>query len=107
MAESLSTNVRPSRFARRLPTVDLPAPISPTSTIGRSRRSDSFSTSRGYTLACLVGQKGRPQRNHGKTMSRVTLFLILLALLLAGGAVFLSMNAREVPAKPIEVDVQS
>jgi len=40
-------------------------------------------------------------------MSRATLFLILLALLIVGGAVFLSMNAHEVPAKPIEVDVQS
>jgi hypothetical protein len=40
-------------------------------------------------------------------MSRTALFLILLALLLIGGAVFLSMSAHEVPAKPIEVDVQS
>ena len=51
--------------------------------------------------------KGPPQRIHGKNMSRATLFLILLALLIVGGAVFLSMNAHEVPAKPIEVDVQS
>ncbi len=40
-------------------------------------------------------------------MSRATLFLILLLLLLVGGAVFLSISAREVPAKPIEVNVQS
>ena len=39
-------------------------------------------------------------------MSRATLFLILLLLLVIGGAVLLSMNAREVPAKPVEVDVQ-
>ena len=38
-------------------------------------------------------------------MSRTTLLLIVLALLLIGGAVFLSTNAREVPTKPIEVDV--
>src|SRR5215204_1986329 len=59
MAESLSTNGRPSRLASRLPTVDLPAPINPTRTIGRSSRFDSFSTRRGYTLAYMVGQKGR------------------------------------------------
>jgi hypothetical protein len=51
--------------------------------------------------------KGPPQPNHGKYMSRATLFLILLVLLLIGGAVFLSMNAHEVPAKPIEAEVQS
>jgi hypothetical protein len=51
--------------------------------------------------------KGPPHRNHGKIMSRATLFLILVILLLIGGAVLLSMNAHEVPAKSIEVDVQS
>ena len=40
-------------------------------------------------------------------MSRATLILILLLLLVVGGTVLLSMNAHEVPAKPIEVDVQS
>jgi hypothetical protein len=38
-------------------------------------------------------------------MSRSTLFLIVLLLLLVGGAFYLSTNAREVPTKPIEVDV--
>jgi hypothetical protein len=38
-------------------------------------------------------------------MSRATLFLILLAVVVVGGIVFLSNNAREVPTKPIEVDV--
>jgi hypothetical protein len=33
ISSSESANGRPSRFARRRPTVDLPAPISPTSTI--------------------------------------------------------------------------
>ncbi len=40
-------------------------------------------------------------------MTRTTLILILLLLLVVGGTVLLSMNAREVPPKPIEVDVQS
>ena len=40
-------------------------------------------------------------------MSRPALLLIVLALLVVGGAVLLSMYAREVPAKPIEVNVQS
>ena len=38
-----------NRRARRRPTVDLPAPISPTNTIGRSNLSVSFCTMRGYT----------------------------------------------------------
>ena len=37
--------------------------------------------------------------------ARPILFLIILVLLLAGGAVLLSMNAREVPTEPIEAEV--
>jgi len=40
-------------------------------------------------------------------MPRATLFLIVLILILVGGAVLLSKSAHEVPAKPIEVDVLS
>lgn len=40
-------------------------------------------------------------------MSRSTLFLLVLLLLLVGGAFYLSTSAREVPTKPIEVEVQS
>jgi hypothetical protein len=40
-------------------------------------------------------------------MSRATLLLIVLVLILAGGAVLLSKSAHEVPTKPIEVEVQS
>ena len=40
-------------------------------------------------------------------MSRATLFLIALLLLIVGGAYYLSSSAHEVPAKPIEVDVKS
>ena len=38
-------------------------------------------------------------------MSRPMLFLIVLALLLAGGAFYLSSSAREVPTETIEVEV--
>ena len=38
-------------------------------------------------------------------MSRPILFLIVLLLLLVGGAYFLSTSAHEVPTKQIEVDV--
>ena len=38
-------------------------------------------------------------------MSRATLFLIVLILLIAGGAFYLSTSVHEVPTKPIEVDV--
>jgi hypothetical protein len=40
-------------------------------------------------------------------MTRSTLFLIVIVLLVAGGAWFLSTSAHEVPTKPIEIDVQS
>ena len=40
-------------------------------------------------------------------MPRATLLLIVLILILAGGAVLLSKSAHEVPVKTIEVDVQS
>ena len=38
-------------------------------------------------------------------MPRASLFLIAFVLLLIGGAVLLSLNAREVPTTPIEVEV--
>jgi len=38
-------------------------------------------------------------------MPRSIVFLVLILLLLVGGAVFLSSNAREVPVKPVEVEV--
>lgn len=38
-------------------------------------------------------------------MPRPILMLIAFVLLLAGGVVLLSMNAREVPTKPIEAEV--
>jgi hypothetical protein len=40
-------------------------------------------------------------------MSRAPLFLIVLLLLIIGGAWFLSSSAHEVPTKPIEVDVSN
>jgi hypothetical protein len=38
-------------------------------------------------------------------MSRGTLILIVLLLLIAGGTYVLSTSAHEVPTKPIEVEV--
>ena len=38
-------------------------------------------------------------------MSRGTVFLIVVVLLVAGGAFLLSRSAHEVPTKQIEVDV--
>ena len=38
-------------------------------------------------------------------MPRTTVFLIVLVLLLVGGAFWLSSGAREVPTERIEVDV--
>ena len=50
-------------------------------------------------MAYLVGQKGQ--------MSRSLIFLMLGALLIIGGAILLSNNAREVPVKPIEAEVSN
>ena len=44
----------------------------------------------------------QPARN---AMSRGALFLIILVLLLVGGAYFLSASAHEVPLTKIEADV--
>jgi hypothetical protein len=53
----------------------------------------------------MVGQKGRqPRPANGIMMSRAILFIVLLVLLI-GGIVLLSNSAREVPAKPVEVEV--
>ena len=38
-------------------------------------------------------------------MSRGLLLLIVIILIIAGALVFLSSQAREVPTKPVEVDV--
>ena len=38
-------------------------------------------------------------------MSRGLIFLIVIILIIAGALVFLSSQAREVPTKPVEVDV--
>ncbi len=38
-------------------------------------------------------------------MPRSILLLLAVVLLVVGGAIALSINAREVPTKPIEVDV--
>ncbi len=54
----------------------------------------------------MVGQKGR-SRGHkrGYMMSRATIFVILLLVLVVGGTVLLSNSADEVAVKPVEVDV--
>lgn len=38
-------------------------------------------------------------------MSRALIFFIILVVILAGALVLLSSQAREVPTKPVEVDV--
>ena len=40
-------------------------------------------------------------------MSRTMIFLILVVLLIVGGAIFLSTSAKEVPVKPIEAEVSN
>ena len=96
MAESLSTKDRPRRLARRRPTVDLPTPMSPTSTIGRSRRFDNSVTVKGYTAARALGKS--------RAMPRL-LIPIVLVLVVLGVLFFLSTLPKEQPTKPIEVAV--
>ncbi|HEY6916253.1 MAG TPA: hypothetical protein VI381_01285, partial [Allosphingosinicella sp.] len=43
--------------------------------------------------------------SHGNDMSRSALLLIILALVLIGGAVYLASSAREVPTTRMEQDV--
>jgi len=103
-----------NHFARRRPTVDLPAPINPTSTIGRSSRSLNFCIGRGYTAVPDVGQKPTrmrssriapaPTRRKSRAPGPLVL-LILLLVIVAGAIYFLSSQAREVPTRPVEVDV--
>ncbi len=38
-------------------------------------------------------------------MPRAVVFLIVILVIIAGAVVFLSSQAREVPARPVEVDV--
>ena len=66
----------------------------------------AFPQSRAIHRLAWSGKRAPPDQPAGSKMSRATLFLILLLLLIVGGAVLLSTSAREVPAKPIEVDVQ-
>jgi len=53
----------------------------------------------------MVGQKPvLPGISAEGLMSRI-IFLIIVILIIAGGLVFLSSQAREVPTQPVEVDV--
>lgn len=96
MAASLSTNDRPRRFASRRPTVDFPTPISPTSTIGRSRRFPKSITGKGYTAAHPLGKSA--------VMSRLVVLIIVLVLVV-GGLFYLSTVPKEQPTHMIEVAV--
>ena len=60
---------------------------------------------RGYTAGRKVGQKPIPIPKVESAMPRATLILIVLIVLLIGGAFLLSSRAREVPTQRIEVDV--
>jgi len=53
----------PSLLAKRRPTVDLPAPMRPTRTIGRSRRSVRFPTSRAIQRAASAAKAVSFQSN--------------------------------------------
>ena len=63
IAASLSMNDRPRRLASRRPTVDLPTPINPTSTTGRSRRFARSITLKGYTAASPLGKSASHAQN--------------------------------------------
>ena len=87
---------KPSRLARRRPTVDFPTPISPTRTTGRSRRFAKSVTIRGYTAPFALGKSA--------AMSRIVVLLFVL-LAIAGALYFLSTVPEQQPTKVIEVDV--
>jgi hypothetical protein len=59
----------------------------------------------GYTALGKVGKSPRlPEPRSGNSMSRL-IVLVLVAVLVVGLLVFLSMQAREVPTSTIETDV--
>ena len=61
----------------------------------------------GYTAAGKLGQKPAPESAAERNiMSRIAV-LILIVLLLVGGLIFLSTQAREVPVTTIETDVSA
>lgn len=61
----------------------------------------------GYTAEGKLGQKPAPESPAERsTMSRIAV-LILIILLVVGGLVFLSTQAREVPVTTIETDVSA
>jgi hypothetical protein len=59
----------------------------------------------GYTAVGKDGKSPRLRlRRSGKSMSRL-IVLIFVLLLIVGGLIFLSTNAKEVPTHTIETDV--
>ena len=64
-----------------------------------------------HSLGLYMGMHGRAKGRdldpltHWKPMPRGVIFLIILVLLLIGGAYFLSSSAQEVPLTKIEADV--
>lgn len=62
---------------------------------------------RGYTAAGKLGQKPAPESPAERnTMSRIAV-LIVVIVLVVGGLIFLSTQAREVPVTTIETDVSA
>ena len=95
---------KPSRLARRRPTVDFPTPIRPTRTTGRSRRFATLVTLRGYTAAIPLGKSRSTGSFKRNVMSRLVV-LIVVVLLIGGALIFLSTVPKESPTRTIEVDV--
>ena len=107
IAESLSTKASPSRLASRRPTVDLPAPISPTSTTGRSRRFAQFRHLKGYTAAFQVGKSPRDHTSQAEAMPRIAVLIIVLVLIVGGLCSSCRPLPKEQPTRTIEVEVPS
>jgi hypothetical protein len=103
-----SLNARPRRLASRRPTVDLPTPIRPTRTIGRSRSWMSSCTlgaiQRWHSSGKSPSESPIAEAQH-PTMSRIIVLVIVLALVV-GGLFLLSTQADEVPTTTIETDVR-
>src|SRR4029453_1873913 len=97
MAESESTKGIPRRLARRRPTVDLPAPIRPTRTIGRSRRSVRFPPSGAIQRPAAPDKAVSFQQTDASVMPRAIILLIVVLLLIVGLMFFFSSRADEVP----------
>ena len=119
ISSSASTKGRRSRCASRRPTVDLPTPISPTSTIGRPVHSGRIAAVSGgsglqhgvrrYTARPRVGQKAGAQLPciEGSLHVPPRRLVVVVLVVVVGGLFLLAGRATEQPQTRVEKAVHA